>query len=475
MYPSEHIIDSDLRDYSMVKGVYTRNKQGREHDSESWTSHWATAIHQDGKRAMYDYSLLYLADKDPYNTPYPTSLNLAATMTFAVETLIPKIGTACMNNYAVEILNQASTSLLMPFPARRRDRTIARPWHSDFRYDNMSKEITSPVPYFAWEIDTSVAIRQHFQDKGYIPPQDAADVPLLSSVPAVAVVPMELPADRYTELGLVVLVHRGNTTIFDALSCAVNSRWILGSSIIESGKFTNRENHDFRGGGRARSVITTEPTETSESSGRNIRISPSWYEILSPTMPDGAGYGVLPFSQQPDATSRSLMERLLENVFYPLFNPPIATDDLNAVRMTEGIVSTFFADGLSRCGSFLQLNVSAAVGYYDGHFDSQVNDSTARSLVYRGSPKKQQLFNTKLRNGYNATEMVMTAVFTGYVLAAKDSFDFLAIFVVSLHAALAICFTAWVFFSDRKIMELGIQCQSWWRWPKTLHHPTMTS
>ncbi|KAJ3577919.1 hypothetical protein NPX13_g2644 [Xylaria arbuscula] len=280
-----------------------------------------------------------------------------------------------------------------------------------------------------------------------------------NNIPAVIVMPIELPVENYNELGMIVLVRQANTTMYSALSCSIASKWTAGRSIIESGTYTNQANHDFGGANRARSISTSSPDNSFADSipfypfGSTIRIDPSWYELLSPTLSDSVGYGVLPSEQQPGATSRSLMERLLESVLYPLFREPLATNDLSAVRMVEYVVSAFFADGLSRSGSFLQTNVSAAVGWYDDSYFS--DESAARRLVHKGSPRQQHsgMFNTKMRNGYSATEMVMTAVFTGYVLAAVDNFDYLAIALVSLHVIIALVFTFWAIFRDRKVME----------------------
>ncbi|KAJ2993932.1 hypothetical protein NUW58_g1693 [Xylaria curta] len=273
-------------------------------------------------------------------------------------------------------------------------------------------------------------------------------------IPAVVAIPMELPIDSEPGLGMAVLVRSANTTRFGAFSCTVESSWKPGQSIIESTETSNRGFHEFRKD-RVRNVVTTSLGVAEDGvpayfeDWHIIHINPSWYELLSPTLSDSVNYGSLGPGRVPSSTSRSLMERLLEIVLYPLFEKPIT--GLPSVRSVEYAISAFFVDGISRCGSTIQTNTSGVIGW--NSFRPDDNDM-ARSLVFKGTPTRQgESAKPDLLMNHTATEMLMRVVFTGYLLAAIGSFDYFAIAIVLLHAAMALSYTALVFLYHPEIME----------------------
>ncbi|TGJ82671.1 hypothetical protein E0Z10_g6071 [Xylaria hypoxylon] len=454
-FPDTHsLLEFNLQDYSMVKHIYATVSDNPGSDTVAFTSHWATAMLQDAKRDLYDKSLVWLRDNHRFDPPYPGYLDLAASKTFAVQTEVPWVRTACMGNFTIDITKETLTSpIFMPFPASDEDWGIPREWEEDDSSNEMLNQINSPIPYFSREVDTVTAIQQYFQDKGFLILQEDGNMTLSNTIPAVIAIPIELPVDIGTGLGIVVLVPSANTTIFSAFSCTVDSFWQPGRSVIESGEKSNRGFHDFVTD-RVRNVVTTTLGVEGGAPAyfdcwRVIHINTSWYELLSPTLSDSVDYGSLASGRVSSSMTRSLMERLLEIVLYPLFEDPIS--GLPSVRSVEHVVSTYFADGLSRCGSTIQNNASGVVGWYS--FRPDDNDM-ARSLVFKGSPRRKGVSaKPDLLINHNATEMLMTAVFTGYLLAAIGSFDYFAVAILLLHAAMAIFYTVFVFLSHPEIME----------------------
>jgi hypothetical protein len=446
------LLEFSLQDYSMVKRIYTAVSDNVYVDTFAFTSHWATAMLQDAKRDLYDSSLTWLRDNHRWDPPYPGYLDLAAQQTFAVQTEVPSVRTACMSNFTIDITKETLASpIFMPFPAYTEGWDIPREGGKGYNSNDMLNPINSPIPYFSREVNTVTTIQQYFQDKGLLIFQGSGSMMLSSTIPAVVAIPIELPINSGTELGIVVLVLSANTATFNAFSCTVDAFWKPGQSIIESTAISNRGTHEFRKD-RVRNVVTTDPRLYEGAPidhWRAIRINSSWYELLSPTLPDSVDYGSLLSGQVPSSTSRSLMERLLETVLYPLFEEPLG--GLPSVRSVEYVVSSYFADGLSRCGSTIQNNASGVVGW--GSFRPDDNDM-ARSLVFQGSPRlKGVSAKPDLLMNHNATEMLMTAVFTGYLLAVIGSFDYFAVGILLLHAAMALSYTVLVFLSHPEIME----------------------
>lgn len=443
---SRSMLEFNMQDYNMMKSIYATVFQTQDYDTAAWTSHWATAMLQDAKRDLYDSSLVWLRDHHRHDPPYPGYLDVAAEKTFTVQTKIPFVRTACMSGFTIDITNETLASpISMPFPARTQGWEITRDWE---------KGSYSPIPYFSRDVDTVTAVQGHFRDRGFFILQENGNSTLNNDIPAVVAIPMELPIDHGTGLGIIVLVRKANTTTFDCFSCTVDSMWTPGQSIIEATQNSNGGFHDFRKD-RVRNVVTTNravkwaASPTYFENENVIHIRSSWYELLSPTLSDSVDYGSLRSGRVSSSTSRSLMERLLEIVLYPLFEEPV--DGLPGVRSVEYVASAYIADGISRCGSTIQNNVSGVIGYQSFRPD---NNDMARSLVFKGSPRmKGVAAKPDLLMNHDATEMLMTAVFTGYLLAVIGSFDYFAVFVLLFHAAMALSYTVLVFLFDPEIME----------------------
>ncbi|KAI1109363.1 hypothetical protein F5Y14DRAFT_29927 [Nemania sp. NC0429] len=441
------MLEYNMQDYSMIKTIYAAVFQNEYYDTAAWTSHWATAMLQDAKRDLYDNSLVWLRDHYRHDPPYPGYLDVAAKKTFTVQTKIPFVRTACMSRFTIDITDETIASPIpMPFPARTQGWEIAR---------DLEKPYDKLVPYSSQEVDTVAIIQRHFRDRGFFVSEENGNMTLSNDIPAVVAIPMDLPPIAYaTGLGIIVLVREASTTTFGCFACAVDSMWTPGKSIIEATRISNGGAHDFRKD-RVRNVVTTNSAVRGAAvpmyfdNENVIRIHSGWYELLSPTLPDSVEYGSLRPGRVSSSTSRSLMERLLEVVLYPLFEGP--TDGLPSVRSVEYVASAYIADGLSRCGSTIQNNVSGVIG--QPSFRSDDSDM-ARSLVFKGSPEmKGMTAKPDLLKNHDATEMLMTAVFTGYLLAVIGSFDYFAVFVLLFHAAMALSYTVLVFIFDPEIME----------------------
>jgi len=436
------LMEFDAQDYSMTKRIYAIVGEDVNFDTYAFTTHWATAMLQDAKRDQYDRSLTWLRDHRHWDQPYPGYLDLSDKQTHSVQSQLPVVRTACIRNNAINVTNETlAQPILMPFPARDGPWSIPRD-----SYNLMN----SPVPY-AWQsVDTATAIQQYFQDKGLLVSQADGNLTLSNTIPAVVAFSMELTVNDGTELGLVVLVANPGTTTFNAFSCTVDAFWRPGQSIIEATSNTNRAYHGiFKD--RVRNVVTTDlkAIGSSVEDWRAIHVDPSWYGLLSPTVPDSVAFSSLYPGRVPSATSRSLMERLLEVILYPLFDDPI--DGLPAVRSVEYGISAYFADGLSRCGGSIQNNASGVVG---SDTFRPYDNKMARSLVFKGSPsRKGAAGKPDLLKNYDATEMLMKTVFTGYLLATLGSFDYFAVAILVLHAFMALTYTVLVFWYHPEIME----------------------
>ncbi|GAW25512.1 hypothetical protein SAMD00023353_0800400 [Rosellinia necatrix] len=432
------MLEFNIQDYSMVKRIYARVSDDTRVDTYAWTTHWPTAMLQDAKRDLYDSSLIWLRDNHRHDPPYPGYLDLATEKTFAVKTEVPYVRTACVSGYTIDIVKETlNSSIVMQFPAHNGNWGFPRDWEGF---------TPGPIPYLSQQFDTAAVIQQHFQSRGFLDYQEDGGITLNATIPAVVTVPVTLAANNSTEMGMAILVRNVDSSTFNAYSCIVDPFWAPGQSIIVSNKNSNGGYHEWRKD-RVRNVVTTELGSLDEA--QFIRVQPGWYDLLSPMLPDSTEYGSLRPGRVPSSSNRSLMERLLENVLYPLFEDPLG--GLPSARSVEYAISAYFADGLSRCGSTIQTNASGIAGWPAFRPD---DNRMARSLVFKGSPKlKGESAKPAALAGYEATEMLMTAVFTGYLLATIGSFDYFAVAVLLFHAAMALGYTVLVFLWYPDIME----------------------
>ncbi|KAI0396172.1 hypothetical protein F5Y17DRAFT_139155 [Xylariaceae sp. FL0594] len=441
-YPDMHaLMEFNAKDYSMTKRIYAFVGEDTNFDTYAFTTHWATAMLQDAKRDQFDRSLTSLRDHHRWDPPYPGYLDLSDQQTHSVHALLPLVRTACLKNQAIDI---TAETLEQPIP-------LAVPARVDIwnvPRNRSTNTMGSAVPYVWESVDAAGTIRQYFQDKGYLVAQQDGNMMLSDTTPSVVALPLDYDS---LWLGLVILMNKPGTATFDAFTCTMGGFWRPGQSIIEATARSNRGYHGiFKD--RVRNVVTTDLKAIDGGiidDWRPIHMDPSWYDLVSPTMADSDGFSSLSPGRAASATRRSLMERLLEVVLYPLYDSPI--DGLPAIRSLEYAISAYLVDGLSRSGGSMQNNIRGVVG--SDTFNPS-DDNMARTLVFKGSPSlKGAAGKPELLKDHDATEMLMKTVFTGYLLATLGSFDYFAVAVLLLHAAMALTYTVLVFWWHPEIME----------------------
>lgn len=163
-----------------------------------------------------------------------------------------------------------------------------------------------------------------------------------------------------------------------------------------------------------------------------IRLHESWYELVSPVLPDG----ILPDALFRGGKNQTAYERLLELMYF--------SDSLHfrgdQRRTFQSVLANAFADAVSRSGSFLNADTSWLIadvtprksGFYD------FTESQARKLIRLGDPV-QTMNKPAILEGYDTTEIMMRAIFTGYVLSSSTSwFSWFCIAILLARAFLAL-------------------------------------
>lgn len=149
------------------------------------------------------------------------------------------------------------------------------------------------------------------------------------------------------------------------------------------------------------------------------------------------------------------MERLLESVLWQRGQPfrsnlPLDFGHLSTIRNIEHIISTLFADGISRSGSHFHVHAHRLLG--NGDWGALVLDeSAARRYVHIGGPR--EVFpKPPVLSGHESTRMATTVTYTGYLMALQDGFDYFCVGLLLLHVVIALVYSVWVF-CRKEIME----------------------
>lgn len=451
-FPDPHIIEYDVQDQQLRKVIYGISQINRPGDTWTYTTHAPTAVLLDSLRDEYLKAFGYLVAHKPYQPPWPKYLAWAHSKSFEVETSIPAVRTACMADYKVTISED----------------TLARPIPMQFPVTDklgVIKKIhvrgsDTPPAYDSITIDASNALKQYLLKRSIIGYHNDS-LTISPSLPPVLAMPMDLPPQNFTELGVILLRPSIDTNVWNASSCIVDARWSEGKSVVEFQGDNDMLLHEYHSD-RVRNRVTSkfhvslkDPREPvpNQAYPRIIHIDPSWYELLAPVLSDAAIYGQ---GIQSSGFNRSTLERLLESVLLwqrgqPLnSNLPLDFGHLSTIRNVEHIISTLFADGLSRSGSHFHVHANRLLG--NGDWGALVSDeSTARRYVHIGGP--QEVFpKPSVLSGHESTRMEMTVTYTGYVMALQDGFDYFCVGLLLLHVAIALFYSVWVF-CRKEIME----------------------
>lgn len=446
-YPDYNMIEFDIQDFEMRKVIYAITVDAQMRDTWAYTTHAPTAVLLDAMRGLYEHSLDYLQEHSPFSAPYPQNLGQAQTMRFEVQTYAPAVRAACMTNWTITISDESLKSpIFMPFPVQDQAGLIRR----------VSKDGQhSPTQYDSIDVDTKETLQQYLLNRSIVVYQNNSLI-ISDRLPHVLVIPTALPVESFTEIGLIILEPTNETNIWEASSCAIDSRWASASSIIESRDGDNMLQHEYTWD-RVRNRVSTElntPLTTTDALNpndafpRTIRVDPSWYELLSPIVSDADIYGT---GYEGLEVDRSTLERLLEIIIFPSrgqwggpsSDEPQGFGTFTAVRTMEHLISSVFADGLSRCGTHLHRQASKLLaGWQFGDWGIN-NETIARSFVHVGGPAEIFGIPPELTE-FNSARKEMAVTFTGYVMTLQDGFDYFCVVLLLLHAAIALGYTFWV-------------------------------
>lgn len=159
-------------------------------------------------------------------------------------------------------------------------------------------------------------------------------------------------------------------------------------------------------------------------SWQTIRLSPSWFDMMAPILPDE------PFDGMPWLSTYGSNQTSLEALFNMVYNPDGSTS-----AEFESVIATAVVDGLSRSGLIPNYNASRFLEVWPFGTWSVDNEDLARALVRQGEPKESFREPSVLKP--NLTRMVMRTSYHGYVMIATSWFDYLMIAALLSHALIA--------------------------------------
>ncbi|KXJ86020.1 hypothetical protein Micbo1qcDRAFT_219865 [Microdochium bolleyi] len=306
-------------------------------------------------------------------------------------------------------------------------------------------------------LDVSREIKAHMERRN-ITIQSPADMTAAAQRLTDIVIPIHLPASLNGSIGLVYYKSAATAASadFDILTCLVDAHWLQGRSVqyVNSLTEVNREDEASSSpdtqvrlgltGMTANGIIPLSTEDTMQIDRGEIRISPEWFDFMSPfvtdeDMPSTPGTSSI--------TNRTVMERFLSNYGISI----AGTDGGNGfgtiwarVRL-EIMLSVVLAERLSRCGMEPTYDVQPWTIDFPG-WDGPGLIDWARTLVHRGPP------TTRLRSirapeslpGGTApalAEITMEAIFTGYAMLPTNTFDYFCMALLLSHALVALAHT----------------------------------
>jgi hypothetical protein len=311
------------------------------------------------------------------------------------------------------------------------------------------------LPPFS-KINMTDRLPQYLFDRGFT---NRTELPLNKSEifaddRRVSIIPHDIWNHSASSLGLLVLLDGNGDPAkpaeFNAMACFIDARWMKATTIVATP--TRRPPLHFFEQAKSRVPVRVVPdSETMRQLGTTfhpfnpprdgslspIRLRESWYNLLSPTVPDG----ILDDNLFRGGRNQSMLERIMDVMSFE--------DGIEYIgyqrRRFQATISLVFADGISRAGSFrhkgtrwLRNPVLPIGGIYN------FTETQARALVRKGNAK----FMTEkpeILHPFSTTEVTMKAYCTGYVLSASTSwFNWFSIATLSLHAILALYNSIWV-------------------------------
>ncbi|EEU44561.1 uncharacterized protein NECHADRAFT_85229 [Fusarium vanettenii 77-13-4] len=254
----------------------------------------------------------------------------------------------------------------------------------------------------------------------------------------------------------------GNLLPSNSVACSVDARWANAKTVMEMTANTQLD-HEYTLG-RVRNLVETD-LPFSHLIGYYrwkpppmpvVRMSPSWYDLLAPVLPDAQSSAAAGLPWMPASGSKqTALEAVLSMTYKPV--------DSGQTEF-EGLLATTLADGLSRCGLIPNHNGSRFLEAWQfGAWDTE-NEDQARTMIRKGNPVESFPEPSILKSG-NMTRMEMKATYKGYVMSATGWFDYLSIAALLFHAIIALLHTILVVYHGKTsgawdtILELVILTQ----------------
>lgn len=230
----------------------------------------------------------------------------------------------------------------------------------------------------------------------------------------------------------------------NVLSCSIDARWMKAHSVMEM-RSNNQLSHEYHLG-RVQNLIETKSHSLERTLGYvrfkpptdgswpTIRLRPSWYKMLAPTLPNE------PLNGLPWLSKLGSNQTTLEALFDMIYNPVESTHE-----GLETVIATSVVDGLSRSGLIPNYNGSRFLEAWPFTEWTVENEALARTMVRQGDPQESFPEPSDLKP--NLTRMVMKATYRGYVMQAIGWFDYLSIAALLFHAAIAFVHSCLLFYS----------------------------
>ncbi|PNP59716.1 hypothetical protein FNYG_14847 [Fusarium nygamai] len=439
----------ELNDGWQRKMIYARPALLSDANTWAYSAHAPTAVLQDALRGYHFKALKYLAKKHPNKKPFPRRLDWAKPKRYEVETKIPAARVYCKLQGIMDLYGQ---NLTVKFPNLK---GLDEYWEDRL----VEPEMEIHGAKVQDEVDVLGDVQRALTARGILRDEKSAlNESIFDDRREKLIIATDVWDTTKNSLGLVILFKDSfNPTNVTAdipppsnvVACSIDARWAKGKTIIETtddypiyheyytGKVLNliQTELDFPDHmGYVRARPPTAPVM------EDIRLTPDWYDMLSPTLPDKSP-DHLPW-MPIHGSKRTTLETLLISVY---------NQDFKQTEL-ENLIATVFVDGLSRSGLIPNYNASRFLEAWSfGDFGVE-NDELARKLLHKGNPKEIFPQPAILKSG-KSKRMEMKAIYNGYVMTAKDWFDYLCMVCLGLHAAIALVHTIFVAFIKHKTGE----------------------
>lgn len=408
-------------------------------------------------RDQHRAALGWLHENHPNELPYPVHLQWAESVRVEVKTKAPLVRVSCVEQ--TEAFNTSLADLMVAFPRLEEysrglfehpDEDSALNPGTNVYYKRDTYNMTDRVPEYLF--------RRGLTNSSTYPLNRTE---ILADLRRVLIIPQDIWNETASSLGLLVLLD-GNgdpekPAPLNAMACSIDARWARAKSIMTTSPH-RQPAHDYETG-RSRVMVTIEldsrvmedlefviwPIDPqNDGTLEPVRLHESWYEMLSPFVPDNIHPAGSLFR---GGKGQSAVERLFELTYF--------SDSLelggDQRRVFENILSVVVADGLSRSGSYLNRGISRLTeeALHATIRNKLFSESQARTLVRHGDPV-QTFEKPSLLRDHESTRVTMRTMYVGYVLSASTSwFNWFCIALLLLHTLLALVHTFWILLFDR--------------------------